>query len=57
MGVRDGENAVQVGIAIVPATETLGRIRELARAADEAGLDVVGVQDHPYKHRFLDTGR
>jgi alkanesulfonate monooxygenase SsuD/methylene tetrahydromethanopterin reductase-like flavin-dependent oxidoreductase (luciferase family) len=55
VGVRDGENAVQVGISIVPATETLGRIRELARAADEAGLDVVGVQDHPYQRSFLDT--
>ncbi len=39
----------------MPATETLGRIRELARAADEAGLDVVGVQDHPYQRSFLDT--
>jgi alkanesulfonate monooxygenase SsuD/methylene tetrahydromethanopterin reductase-like flavin-dependent oxidoreductase (luciferase family) len=24
-------------------------------AADEAGLDVVGVQDHPYQRRFFDT--
>jgi alkanesulfonate monooxygenase SsuD/methylene tetrahydromethanopterin reductase-like flavin-dependent oxidoreductase (luciferase family) len=46
---------MQVGISIVPATETLGRIRELVRTADEAGLDLVGVQDHPYQRRFLDT--
>ncbi len=39
----------------MPAAETLDRIRELVRAADEAALDVVGVQDHPYQRRFLDT--
>ena len=26
-----------------------------ALAADEAGLDYVAVQDHPYQRRFLDT--
>jgi alkanesulfonate monooxygenase SsuD/methylene tetrahydromethanopterin reductase-like flavin-dependent oxidoreductase (luciferase family) len=46
---------MQVGISIVPATEALDRIRELVRTADEAGLDLVGVQDHPYQRRFLDT--
>ena len=25
------------------------------RAADEGGLQLVGVQDHPYQRRFLDT--
>ena len=39
----------------MPAAETLDRIRELVRAADEAALDVVGIQDHPYQRRFLDT--
>jgi alkanesulfonate monooxygenase SsuD/methylene tetrahydromethanopterin reductase-like flavin-dependent oxidoreductase (luciferase family) len=43
------------GISLVPATEQLDRIRELARAADGAGLDLVGIQDHPYQHHFLDT--
>ena len=31
------------------------RIRALVRMADEARLDVVGIQDHPYQHHFLDT--
>ena len=26
-----------------------------AIAAEEAGLDYIGVQDHPYQRRFLDT--
>ena len=39
----------------MPATEQLNRTRELVRAADEAGLDLVGIQDHPYQRHFLDT--
>ena len=46
---------IQFGISIVPATERLDRIRALVRAADEAALDLVGIQDHPYQHHFLDT--
>ena len=46
---------LQFGISVVPATEGLDRIRDLVRAADEAGLDLVGIQDHPYQHHFLDT--
>src|SRR3954447_21236311 len=45
----------EFGISLVPATEGLDRIRELVRVADEADLDVVGIQDHPYQHHFLDT--
>src|SRR3954447_6034737 len=45
----------EFGISLVPATEGLDRIRELVRAADEAALDLVGIQDHPYQHHFLDT--
>jgi alkanesulfonate monooxygenase SsuD/methylene tetrahydromethanopterin reductase-like flavin-dependent oxidoreductase (luciferase family) len=43
------------GISIVPATEALADIRSLVRAADEAALDLLGIQDHPYQHHFLDT--
>jgi Luciferase-like monooxygenase len=55
MGAREGGTAVKFGISLVPATEQLDRIRELVRAADEAELDVVGIQNHPYQRRFLDT--
>ncbi len=50
-----GETTLRFGIAIVPATEELDRIRALVQAADEAALDLVGIQDHPYQHHFLDT--
>lgn len=46
---------VRVGISVVPAAAELDRIRELVRTADEVGLDAVGIQDHPYQRRFLDT--
>jgi alkanesulfonate monooxygenase SsuD/methylene tetrahydromethanopterin reductase-like flavin-dependent oxidoreductase (luciferase family) len=55
MAAGDAETALQFGISLVPATEGLDRMRELARAADEAALDLVGIQDHPYQRRFLDT--
>lgn len=28
---------------------------QLARFADQIGLDLVGIQDHPYQPQFLDT--
>jgi alkanesulfonate monooxygenase SsuD/methylene tetrahydromethanopterin reductase-like flavin-dependent oxidoreductase (luciferase family) len=47
--------AVALGIFVVPDAsdpeETVDRIV----AAERAGLDLVGVQDHPYQRRFLDT--
>ncbi|HEX6388325.1 MAG TPA: LLM class flavin-dependent oxidoreductase, partial [Solirubrobacteraceae bacterium] len=33
----------------------LDDLRALARRADELGLDLVGIQDHPYQRRFFDT--
>ena len=55
MAAGDPERALRFGISIVPATEALARGRALVRAADAAGLDLVGIQDHPYQGRFLDT--
>jgi alkanesulfonate monooxygenase SsuD/methylene tetrahydromethanopterin reductase-like flavin-dependent oxidoreductase (luciferase family) len=45
----------ELGISIVPYTDSLDRNRELVRVADEGGLKLVGIQDHPYQRRFLDT--
>ncbi len=38
-----------------PLAADPGRAIEIARVADRAGLDVVGMQDHPYNRGFLDT--
>jgi alkanesulfonate monooxygenase SsuD/methylene tetrahydromethanopterin reductase-like flavin-dependent oxidoreductase (luciferase family) len=46
---------LQVGVFVVPdATDPQGTLAQLV-TADEAGLDLVGVQDHPYQRRFFDT--
>lgn len=55
MNVGADAARVRVGISVVPATAELDRIRELVRTADDVGLDAVGIQDHPYQGRFLDT--
>lgn len=46
---------VKLGIFVVPdATDPQRTVEELV-AADRVGLDLVGVQDHPYQRRFFDT--
>jgi alkanesulfonate monooxygenase SsuD/methylene tetrahydromethanopterin reductase-like flavin-dependent oxidoreductase (luciferase family) len=45
----------EIGISIIPSADSLERNRELVRVADEGGLALVGVQDHPYQRHFLDT--
>jgi hypothetical protein len=46
---------VQVGISIIPDTDSLERSRALVRVADEGGLAFVGVQDHPYQHHVFEV--
>jgi alkanesulfonate monooxygenase SsuD/methylene tetrahydromethanopterin reductase-like flavin-dependent oxidoreductase (luciferase family) len=46
---------LEVGISSIPYADSLDRSRELVRVADEGGLALVGIQDHPYQRRFLDT--
>jgi alkanesulfonate monooxygenase SsuD/methylene tetrahydromethanopterin reductase-like flavin-dependent oxidoreductase (luciferase family) len=46
---------LEVGISIIPYADSLPRSRSLVRAADEGGLALVGIQDHPYQHHFFDT--
>ena len=45
----------EVGVFLVPDARDPERTVEQAVAADEAGLDLVAIQDHPYQRRFLDT--
>ncbi|MEX2194258.1 MAG: LLM class flavin-dependent oxidoreductase [Thermoleophilaceae bacterium] len=46
---------VRVGLFVVPDAGDVQATVELIVAAEQAGLDLVGVQDHPYQRRFLDT--
>jgi alkanesulfonate monooxygenase SsuD/methylene tetrahydromethanopterin reductase-like flavin-dependent oxidoreductase (luciferase family) len=45
----------EIGISIIPYWDSLDRNRELVGIADEGGLALVGVQDHPYQRHFFDT--
>jgi alkanesulfonate monooxygenase SsuD/methylene tetrahydromethanopterin reductase-like flavin-dependent oxidoreductase (luciferase family) len=47
--------AVELGVFVVPDAEDPRRTLDQIVAADVSGLDVVGIQDHPYQRRFLDT--
>jgi alkanesulfonate monooxygenase SsuD/methylene tetrahydromethanopterin reductase-like flavin-dependent oxidoreductase (luciferase family) len=46
---------VRLGVFIVPDATQPGAAVEQIEAAERAGLDLVGVQDHPYQRRFFDT--
>ena len=46
---------LRFGISVVPTAATFDGIVEQVRAAEDGGLDLVGIQDHPYQRRFLDT--
>ena len=43
------------GVSLIPLADDLDRVVRLAQIADEAGLELVGIQDHPYQRRFADT--
>jgi alkanesulfonate monooxygenase SsuD/methylene tetrahydromethanopterin reductase-like flavin-dependent oxidoreductase (luciferase family) len=44
-----------LGISLAPETAHLTTILQAADEADRRGLDLFGVQDHPYQWRFVDT--
>ncbi len=43
------------GINIDPNLDALALSFNLARYADQSGLDLIGIQDHPYNGAFLET--
>src|SRR5919106_3441309 len=49
------EMDVKLGIFVVPDATDPDSTVERILAADRSGLDLIGVQDHPYQRRFFDT--
>ena len=45
----------EFGINVAPDARDIGLAFRLARLVDSSGLDLVGVQDHPYQPSLLDT--
>src|SRR5207249_1108858 len=46
---------LEFGISIKPYSSSADDIFKIAKTADEVGLDIIGIQDHPYNGSFLDT--
>jgi alkanesulfonate monooxygenase SsuD/methylene tetrahydromethanopterin reductase-like flavin-dependent oxidoreductase (luciferase family) len=46
---------VELGLSVTPNAEGIDTALAAVRRADELGFDLVGIQDHPYQRRFVDT--
>ena len=53
--MSDYGRQLEFGASVEPLAAPPDWTARIARAADQAGLDLVGIQDHPYQRRFLDT--
>ena len=51
----DYRHGLEFGVFPTPLAKHPGAVVRLAELAEEAGLDLVSFQDHPYQSRFLDT--
>jgi alkanesulfonate monooxygenase SsuD/methylene tetrahydromethanopterin reductase-like flavin-dependent oxidoreductase (luciferase family) len=48
-------NEPQFGVFLIPDADDAMRTVDRALTAERLGLDLIGIQDHPYQRRFLDT--
>src|SRR5439155_24680321 len=46
---------IEFGVFVVPDAADREAVLDQVERADRAGLDLVGIQDHPYQRRFLET--
>jgi alkanesulfonate monooxygenase SsuD/methylene tetrahydromethanopterin reductase-like flavin-dependent oxidoreductase (luciferase family) len=46
---------VELGAFVVPDASDLDHVLAQVAAVEDGGLELVGIQDHPYQRRFLDT--
>jgi alkanesulfonate monooxygenase SsuD/methylene tetrahydromethanopterin reductase-like flavin-dependent oxidoreductase (luciferase family) len=46
---------VELGAFVVPTAPDLEGVLAQVRAVEDGGLELVGIQDHPYQRRFFDT--
>jgi alkanesulfonate monooxygenase SsuD/methylene tetrahydromethanopterin reductase-like flavin-dependent oxidoreductase (luciferase family) len=47
--------APRFGLFLTPTADSYPDLLRQAEATERAGLDLIGIQDHPYQRRFLDT--
>ena len=53
--MTDYGHPITFGLSLIPSVEVLEETRQLAQAADAAGLDYLAIQDHAYNVEFLDV--
>jgi alkanesulfonate monooxygenase SsuD/methylene tetrahydromethanopterin reductase-like flavin-dependent oxidoreductase (luciferase family) len=53
--MTDYGRPVEFGYFPIPNADDYQQLVALVRTADELGIDLIGIQDHPYQRRFLDT--
>jgi alkanesulfonate monooxygenase SsuD/methylene tetrahydromethanopterin reductase-like flavin-dependent oxidoreductase (luciferase family) len=46
---------LEFGISVTPYAEAYPRIVDQVLTAERTGFELIGIQDHPYQRRFLDT--
>jgi alkanesulfonate monooxygenase SsuD/methylene tetrahydromethanopterin reductase-like flavin-dependent oxidoreductase (luciferase family) len=51
----DYHQPIRFGIFPSPRADSAQETLHMARVADQAGFDLIGIQDHPYQRRFLET--
>jgi alkanesulfonate monooxygenase SsuD/methylene tetrahydromethanopterin reductase-like flavin-dependent oxidoreductase (luciferase family) len=47
--------ALKLGLFVNPSADAYRDTLAMVDAAERGGLDLIGIQDHPYQRRFLDT--
>lgn len=52
---RSPIRTVEFGLSVTPSWPDEPTVLRLAEVADRAGLELIGIQDHPYQWRFFDT--
>jgi alkanesulfonate monooxygenase SsuD/methylene tetrahydromethanopterin reductase-like flavin-dependent oxidoreductase (luciferase family) len=52
--MADYGRTLEFGVSVTPLTESIALSRAIATRADTLGLDLVGIQDHPYQRRFVE---
>ena len=53
--MTDYGRPLQFGYFFNPDASNYPELLRLARLVDDLGLDLIGIQDHPYQRRFFDT--
>lgn len=53
--MTDYGHPITFGLSLYPSVDQLNETRQLAQAADAAGLDYLAIQDHAYNPEFLDA--